>query len=176
MISCWILMVKERKTTKVYLEKTSLDFIRGDSFLNIALKLCYKSGTQLPLPQGFLGPPRIPFFFPFSSILYYLSFIYTVHVQIQIGSANTCPINPSLKPSGVVVKAFNVILATSSQIFPCLPLSCSFLILILFHGTVRSVALNGRPYPLSSALPSRGGVLPWTTLGVALIRYHFFTY
>ena len=27
---------------------------------------------------------------------------------------------------------------------------------------VRSVTLNGRPSPLSSALPGRGGVLHWT--------------
>ena len=57
-------------------------------------------------------------------------------------------------------RAFKVTIAAFSQIFSCLPLSCSFLILILFHGMVRSVALNGRPFPLFSTLPSRGGVLP----------------
>ena len=73
-------------------------------------------------------------------------------------------------------RAFNAMVETFSQIFPDFPLSCSFLILIIFHGMVRNVALNGRPYPLSSVLPSRGGVLPWTTPGVALIKFHFFTY
>ena len=147
--------------------------------MNIALKLCYKSGTQVP-------PPGSLFFFLFSSILYYLPSISTVHVQIQIDSANTCPISPSLKSLGVVVKAkkhgsvscrtFNVIVAAFSQIFPCLPLFCSFLILIIFHGMDWSVALNSGPYPLSSALPSQGGVLPRTTPRVALIGFHFFTY
>ena len=147
--------------------------------MNIALKLCYKSGTQVP-------PPGSLFFFLFSSILYYLPSISTVHVQIQIDSANTCPISPSLKSLGVVVKAkkhgsvscrtFNVIVAAFSQIFPCLPLFCSFLILIIFHGMVRNVALNGRPCPLSSALPSRGGVIPRTTPELVLTGFHFFTY
>jgi len=41
---------------------------------------------------------------------------------------------------------------------------------------VWNVALDGKLYPLSSALPSKGGVLPQTTLGVALIGFHFFTY
>ena len=41
---------------------------------------------------------------------------------------------------------------------PCLPLSCSFLILVLFHGMVRSVTLIGETYPLSSALLSRGSI------------------
>ena len=53
--------------------------------------------------------------------------------------------------------------AAFSKIFPDLPLSCSFLILILFHGMVRCVALNGKSYPPSSALPSQEGVLPRTT-------------
>ena len=117
--------------------------------------------------------PRLPaLFFPFLLYLYCLPLISTIHVQIQINSADTCPINPSLKFLGVVVKAkkyssvscraFNVIVVAFSQIFPCLPLSCSLLIPIIFHGMVRSVALNGRPFPLSSAWPGRGGVLPRT--------------
>ena len=55
-------------------------------------------------------------------------------------------------------------------------MSCSFLIPIIFHEMVQNVALNVRPYSLSSVLPNRGGVLPWTILGVALIGFHFFSY
>ena len=157
----------------------SSDFIREDSFLNIALKLCYNLAPSSPSFRG------LSFFFPFSSILYYLPFISTVYVQIQIGSTDNCPINPSLRSFEVVVKAekhgsvscraFNAIVAASSQIFQCLPLSYSFLILIIFHGMVRSVTLNDRPYPLSSVLTSRRGVLPQATFGVALIGFYFFT-
>ena len=66
------------------------------------------------------------------------------------------------KHGSVSCRAFNAIVATFSQIFPCLPLSCSFFILIIFRGMVRSVALNCSPFPMSSALPGQGGVLPWT--------------
>ena len=69
----WILIVKERKTTKVYLGKTSSDFIQGDSFFSIALKLCYKFGSQLPLSRGLSGPLKSLSFF--LSPLFYTIFI-----------------------------------------------------------------------------------------------------
>ena len=135
--------------TQIYQEETSSDFKKTHS----------SSIVPLPYYQSF--PP----------ILCYLLLISTVHVQIQIDSADTCPTSPSLKSLGVVVNAekqgsvnciaLNAIVTAFSQIFPCLPLSFSFLILILFHGMVRSVTLNGRPPPLSLALLSQGGVLPW---------------
>ena len=53
-------------------------------------------------------------------------------------------------------------------------MSYSFLILILFHGMVRCVALNGRSYPPSSALPNREGVLPRIIPGVILVGFSFF--
>ena len=54
-------------------------------------------------------------------------------------------------------------------------MSCSFLTLVLFHGMVRSIILNGRPYLFSSALPSRGGVLSRTAPRMIPIGFHSFT-
>ena len=135
--------------TQIYQEETSSDFIRGDSFF-IYLPPSYQS---------------------FPPILYYLLPISIIHVQIQIDSDDTCPISPFPKSLGVVVKvekqgsvsyrAFNVIVAAFPQIFSGLPLSFSFLILILFHGMTRSITLNDRLSLLSLALPGRGGVLLW---------------
>ena len=146
------LIDKERKTHKVLLEKDILGFCQR----RLILRYC---------SPNFVPSLASPFLFLFSSILQSLPFISTVHVQIQIDSVDTCPINPSLKSSGVVVRlksmvqevyrAFNAMIVAFSQIFSGIPLSCSFLILILFHGMVRCVALSGRSYPPSSVLPSR---------------------
>ena len=108
-----------------------------------------------------------------SSILYYLSLISTVHVQIQIYGVDTCPISPSPKSLGVVVKAgkqgsvscrtLNVLATVFSQIFSCLSLSFSFLILILFRGVVRCVTFRWLtvPFLLGLAYPRRSSSLGW---------------
>ena len=98
-----------------------------------------------------------PFVFALSPILYCLPSISTAHVQIQIYGADTCPISPSPKSLGVIVKAekqgsvscrtLNAIVAAFSQIFPCLSLFFSFLILILFCGVVRCVTLKQQIVP-----------------------------
>ena len=114
-----------------------------------------------------------PFVFALSPILYYLPSISTVHVQIQIYGADTCPISPSPKSFGVVVKAgkqglvscriLNALAADFSQIFSCLSLSFSFLILILFHGVVRCVTFRWLtiPFLLGLACPRRSSSLGW---------------
>ena len=147
--------------TQGYLGKDVLEFYPR----RLILKYCSQYFVTSLVSR--FGPG---FSFPFSSILYYLPLISTVHMQIQIDSTDTCPISLSPKSLGVIVKvkkhgsvscrALNAIVAPFSQIFPCLPLSFSFLILIIFHGMIWSVTLNGRPSPLSSALVGRGGVLP----------------
>ena len=130
-----------------------------------------------------LAPPLL---FLFSSILYSLPFISTVHVQIQIDSIDTCPISLSLKSSGVVVRLKNMVQLVAEHLmrlqqlslryFQVWPLFCSFLILILFHGMICCVALNGKPYPPSLALLVREWVLPRNQPGVILIGFHFFAY
>ena len=155
-----------------------MKFIRGKTssgFCPRSLALRYYQNKICP-----------PFLLLLSSVLYSLPLIFTVHVQIQIDSVDTCPISPSPKSSGVVVrlksmvqlgyKAFNMLVAAFSQIFPSLPLSYSFLILILFHGMVWYVALNGGSYPPFLALPSREGVLPRTTPRTIPIGYHSSAY
>ena len=113
---------KEKKIISVYWGESSSDKIRGGG------------------PSSYVVCPPPPFTSPVPSILYYFPPISTVHIQIQIYGADTCPISPS--PNfGVVVKArkqgsincrtLNALAATFSQIFPCLSLSFSFLILIL---------------------------------------------
>ena len=57
-------------------------------------------------------------------------------------------------------RAFNAIVVAFSWIFPYLPLSYSFLVLILYPRMARSITLNGRPFLLSSALPGLERVLP----------------
>ena len=115
-------------------------------------------------------PPLLPVW---SSILYYFLPISTVHMQIQIYGADTCPISPSPKSLGVVVKArkqgsvscrtLNALTAAFSQIFSCLSLSFSFLILILFRGVVRCITFRWLtvPFLLRLACPRRSSSLGW---------------
>ena len=152
---------KERKITSVYQGESSSDFIqRRRLILNMLLFLfCYQSGF----------PPTLVF--TLSSILYYLPPISTVHVQIQIYGTDTCPISPSPKALGVVVKVgkqgsvscrtLNVLAAAFSQIFPCLSLSFSFLMLILFRGVAKCITFRWLiiPFLLALAYPSRSSSL-----------------
>ena len=52
-------------------------------------------------------------------------------------------------------------MAAFPQIFSFFPLSFSVLILFLFHRMIRSATLSGRPFPLSSTMSGRRGVLLW---------------
>ena len=155
-----------------------MNFIRGKTssgFCPRSLALKYYQNKICP-----------PFLLLLSSVLYSLPLIFTVHVQIQIDSVDTCPISPSLKFSGVVVRLKSTVQLVAEHLmrrqqlspryFQAWPLSCSFLILILFHGMVWCVALNGKPYPPSLVLLVREQVLPWTTPEVILIGFHFFAY
>ena len=110
-----------------------------------------------------------------SGPLFYTIFlpISTVHVQIQIYGADTCPISSSPKSLGVVVKAekqgsvswrtLNELAVVFSQIFPCLSLSFS-LILIPFHGVFRCVTFRWLtvPFVLDLAYSRRSSSLDWS--------------
>ena len=72
------------------------------------------------------------------------------------------------KHGSVRYRVLNAIMAIFPLMFPFFSLSFPILVLIIFHGMTRSVTLSGRPFPLSSAIPDRGGVLPMAEEGFFL--------